>query len=655
MTGAVLTLDQSLHPAVLPLLALLDVPADGSGVVFADAAVRGRLVLAKWRTLDPRQRRRRTLDALKQVLLREARVQPLLLIFEDLHWIDGETQAFLDILIESLPAARVLLLVNYRPEYGHAWGSKTYYRQLRLDPLPPENADELLDALLGSDTALVPLKQLLIGRTEANPLFLEESVRSLVETGALTGERGAYRLTRPVEQLRMPATVEAILAARIDRLEPEAKRLLQAAAVIGKDVPLPLLFAIADAPEDGVRTELARLQASEFLYEVRLFPDVEYTFKHGLTHEAAYQGLLHDRRRALHAGITEAIERLSAGRIVEQAERLAYHALRGELWEKAVSYLRQAGLRAIARAANREAVGHLEQALVALRHLPKKRETTELAIDIHIDLTNPVFMLGDFAGDHLHEAEVLAKSLGDQHRLGRISTYMMMHGVMDGDYDEALRLGQEALSIARTLGDRSIEVVATTWLGNTYFARGEFGDAATFLERNVALEGALRHERFFTKLIQSALSEAFLAFVLSELGRFDAAIGHAEATVRIAEAADDPNTLIAGLLALGSAYLHLGDLPRAIQFLERSLDLSRTLQDVVRTPRAAAALGAAYALAGRADEATPLIAGAVEEFNRRQVHSLPAFILLCAGRTHLSAGRIDKAAGYTEKALALSQ
>jgi len=264
-------------------------------------------------------------------------------------------------------------------------------------------------------------------------------------------------------------------------------------------------------------------------------------------------------------------------------------------------------------------------------------------------------MLGDFAGDHLHEAEVLARSLGDQHRLGRISTYMMMYGVMDGDYDEALRLGQEALSIARTLGDRSIEVVATTWLGNTYFARGEFGDAATFLERNVALEGALRHERFYTKLIQSALSEAFLAFVLSELGRFDAAIGHAEATVRIAEAADDPNTLITGLLALGSAYLHLGDLPRAIQFLERSLGLSRTLQDVVRTPRAAAALGAAYALAGRADEATPLIAGAVEEFNRRQVHSLPAFILLCAGRTHLSAGRIDKAAGYTEEALALSQ
>src|SRR5262249_18998752 len=159
----------------------------------------------------------------------------------------------------------------YRPEYTHAWGSKTYYRQLRIDPLPPEKADELLDALLGRDTALVPLKQLLIGRTDANPLFLEEGVRTLVETGALAGERGAYRLTRPVEQLTMPASVQAILAARIDRLAPEVKRLLQAAAVIGKDVPIPLLLAIADAPEEEVRAELARLQAAEFLYEARLF------------------------------------------------------------------------------------------------------------------------------------------------------------------------------------------------------------------------------------------------------------------------------------------------------------------------------------------------------------------------------------------------
>ena len=189
------------------------------------------------------------LDAVKRLLFRESEVQPLVVVIEDLHWIDTETQTLLDSLVDALPAARILFLINYRPEYQHGWGSKTSYQQLRIDPLPAERADELLEALLGADTTLNPLKRPLIERTEANPLFLEEkSVRTLVETGGLAGERGAYRLTRPVEHLQIPATVQAILAARIDRLAPETKRLLQAAAVIGNDVPMPLLLAIADAP-----------------------------------------------------------------------------------------------------------------------------------------------------------------------------------------------------------------------------------------------------------------------------------------------------------------------------------------------------------------------------------------------------------------------
>jgi class 3 adenylate cyclase len=429
VTGKVLTLAPALGSAVPALLALLDVPVDE----------------ASWQALDPLQRRQQTLDALKRLLLHESEVQPLIVVFEDLHWIDGETQALLDGLVESLPAARLLLLVNYRPEYQHTWGGKTYYRQLRIDPLPPESADELLEALLGADAALGPRKQLLVERTEANPLFLEESVRALVETAALAGERGAYRLTRPVETLKIPATVQAILAARIDRLAPEAKRLLQAAAVIGKDVPMPLLLAIADAPEPEVRAELTHLQAAEFLYETRLFPDLEYTFEHALTHDVAYGGLLHDQQRPLHARIAEAIERLAPDRVAEQAERLAHHALRGELWEKAVAYLRQAGLRAMARAANREAIAHLEQGLGALRRLPETRETTELTIDIRLDLRTALSPLGDRArmGEHLHEAEVLARTLGDQYRLARIATFMVFQCLVTGDYDEPSDSGRK--------------------------------------------------------------------------------------------------------------------------------------------------------------------------------------------------------------------
>src|SRR5262245_9091526 len=335
--GKLLALDRALEPALPALLALLDVPADDR----------------RWQALDPPARRQRTIDALRRLLLRESQVQPLLVVFEDLHWVDAETQAVLDRVVESLPTARLLLLVNYRPEYRHGWGGKTYYRQLRLDPLGPESATALLETLLGGDRSVEPLKRLLLARTEGNPLFLEESVRSLVDTGTLVGERGTYQLVKRPDTVHVPATVQAILAARIDRLPPEDKTLLQTAAVVGTDVPVAVLAGVAGAPADGLAEGLARLQAAEFLYATRLFPDVEYTFKHALTHEVAYGSLLQDRRRALHARAVEAIEGLYPERLAEHAERLAHHALQGEAWEQAVAYLRQTGEKATERSAPR--------------------------------------------------------------------------------------------------------------------------------------------------------------------------------------------------------------------------------------------------------------------------------------------------------------
>src|SRR2546422_9727873 len=199
--------------------------------------------------LAPPQRRQRTLEAVKRLLLRESRVQPLLLLFEDLHWTDSESQALLDGLIESLPTARILLVVSYRPEYQHAWGSKTYYTQLRIDPFPPDGAEELLAALLGQDESLETLKRVLIERTHGNPCSLEETVQTLVETRMLVGDRGAYRITKALEAWQIPPTIQAILAARIDRLPPEDKPLLQAASVIGKEAPFTLLQAIARSEE----------------------------------------------------------------------------------------------------------------------------------------------------------------------------------------------------------------------------------------------------------------------------------------------------------------------------------------------------------------------------------------------------------------------
>src|SRR5262249_11528538 len=374
---------------------------------------------------------------------------------------------------------------------------------------------------------------------------------------------------------------------------------------------------------------------------------------HALTHEVAYQGLAFDRRRALHAGN----EQLSSERVAEQSERLAHHALRGELWEKAAAYLRQAGLRALARAANAEAVGQREEALEALRRLPETRETTELTLDVRLDLRNALLPLGDRVrmGRHLYEAEILARKLGTADRLARIVTFSGIQCLDTGDYNKALKLGHEALSLARSLDDRSIEALATTFLGLTHAARGDVREAATLLERNVALEGDLRYERFGAPAIQSALSGAYLANMLSQLGRFDEAIEHAEAAVRIAETADHPYTLHFGLIPLGLAYFRRGDLPRAIRVLERALNVCRTSRIVVGIPRAAATLGAAYAIAGRADEALPLVVSAVEDFRQREPHSWPALVLLFAGTAYLGVERIDEAAGLAREAITLTR
>ena len=481
VTGNLLTLDEGLKDAIPAVLWLLDALPEDSPQF----------------PLDPADRRRRTLAAVKTVLLRESQVQPLLIVFEDLHWIDFETQAFLDALVEGLPAVPILLAVNYRPEYRHAWGSKTYYRQLRIDALPPESADELLDSLLGADASVASLKPLLIARTEGNPLFLEESVRALVEMGAIAGARGAHRLVTPLDTISMPPTVQAILAARIDRLDTEDKRLLQAAAVVGKDVPYALLLAVAELDEEGVQRGLTRLQATEFLYETRLFPEPEYTFKHALTHEVAYGTVLGDRRRALHVALVGAIERLHADRLDEHLEELAQHARRGDLRDKAVQYLRQAADRAAARSASHEAATLFEQALAVLGEFAETPATLAATVDVRIaQAAALVAVKGPASADfeapirHTHE---LASRLGDPSRLFPALWWLWFTTWGSGRVGEALPLAERLLAVAESDGDsgRLLEAYHSVWV--TMSTMGEAIRAIPYCERGIALYDPARH------------------------------------------------------------------------------------------------------------------------------------------------------------------
>src|SRR5215471_17571346 len=566
VAGKILMLDRALEPLLTPLLALLDVPIEDKD----------------WDALDPVQRRRQTLEAVKRLLLRESQVQPLLLIFEDLHWVDSETQALLDGLMESLPTARILLLANYRPEYQHTWGSKTYYLQLRIDPLSPESAEELLTALVGENSTLASLKRALIARTEGNPFFLEESVRTLVETEVLVGERGAYAVAKAPQTWQIPATAQAILAARIDRLPPEDKRLLQAASVIGKDVPFTLLLAVADLPEDDLRRGLMHLQAAEFLYETSLFPDLEYTFKHALTHEVVYASVLQDRRRALHVRIVEAIERLYPERLTEQIERLAHHAVRGDLRERAVGYLRQAGLKAAARSALQDAWAWLDQALEILASLPESQSTLGTAFEIRLELRSVLTVLDEhrIALERLREAEALAERLRDDRRLGQVHGFMINLHMWLGELDEALVVGGQALEIADRLGDLRLRIPATTYLDQVLLTRGEYERVVELATDNLArLPADWLYERFGSISPPSIEDRIQLTRSLGELGRFAEADAYRAEMIRLAETAQPPQTpltLANTYYAACSFHLLKGDWTRARSMIERSVEVART-------------------------------------------------------------------------------
>jgi tetratricopeptide (TPR) repeat protein len=638
LTGKLLTLDAALGPTLPALLTLLDVPVEDP----------------VWQGLDPTQRRQRTLAAIKALLLRESQVQPLLLVFENLHWIDAETQAALDSLVESLPTARLLLLVNYRPEYQHGWGSKTYYTQLRLDPLPPMSADEFLHAQLGDEPSLAALKQLLIARTEGNPFFLEESVRTLVDMGMLVGTPGAYCLAQALPTIQVPATVLAVLAARIDRLPPEEKRLLQTAAVIGTEVPFALLQGIAELPEAELHRSLAHLQAAEFLYETSLFPELVYTFKHALTHEVAYSSLLLERRRALHARIVETLEALAGERLAEQVDRLAHHALRGELWDRALVYCQQAGEKAMARSAHREAVGYCEQALSAIAHLPEQRHTREQAIDLRLALRTALWPSGDLGRilSYLHKAESLAAALDDPRRLAQVSGSLSFHFYVMGAYDQAIAAAQRVLTLATASCEVVLHAQANYYLGVAYMAQGNYWRAIDCLRQTVAsLDGARRHERFGWALLPAVVSHNRLATCHAELGTFAEGRAHGDEGLQIAEAVDHPGSLMWASWEVGLLALRQGDLRRALPRLERAVGLCHEVDLPIFFPSIAATLGAAYTLAGRVTDAMPLLTQAMEQTTATKAVVYQTFCRLSLGEAQLLAGHLEAAHALAAHAL----
>jgi class 3 adenylate cyclase/tetratricopeptide (TPR) repeat protein len=640
VTTKLLALDESLKTCIPAVLALLDTPSHDS----------------EWEKLEPQLRREKTHDAVKRLLLRTSQVQPLLVVFEDLHGIDSETEAILNYLVESLPLARMLLLVSYRPEYRHNWHSKPCYTQVRIGPLERDGVENLLNALLGYDVTLLPLKRLLAERTAGNPFFLEESVRSFVETKALVGEPGAYRFAGSLTAIQVPSTVQPVIAERVDRLSPVHKQLLQAAAVIGTSVPSSLLRAIVELPDETLRQGLAQLQSAEYLHGTGLFPEPEYAFKHALTHEVAYGSLLRERRRMLHARIMEATERLYWDRIAEHVEQLSHHALNGEVWDKAVAYSYQAGAKAAAKSAHREAVARLTGALAAIERLPQSGAVREQAFDLRFSLRTSLSALGDFqrSFELLHEAEAIARTLNDQTRLARVFTFKALYFWSIGQQDRAIEASEQAWAVAQPVGEAPAQVLAKLFAGRARHARGDYAQAIELLNWVISATDSDRANFLGMANLPSVSARTWLSWSLAERGEFGLALARGDEGVYIAEAVDHLVSRIYAYMALGIVHLRKGNFDLAIQTLERAYQMSERADLRMARTTVAGYLGGAYTLSNQAARAIEILNEAVAAATGMELMVDQAIRLVHLGEAYLQIGEVEQATRVADLALQTS-
>jgi len=645
VSGKILTLNPSLQDAVLPVLDLLNALDDDH----------------PFRSLDPEQHRQSTYQAITRLLLSENRVQPVIALFEDLHWYDSLTLGLLNELAVRAQDARLLLVVSYRPEFQDDWKHRPNYRQLHLNPLASENLAALLQALLGSNPNLQILKNFLMQRASGNPFFVEEIVRALAENGVIEGARSNYRLAKPFVSHEIPPTVQAVLAARIDALPAAEKRLLQEASVIGHDVLFALLHAISGLAENDLQGLLEDVQASEFLYATQLFPDLQYTFTHSLTHDVTYNGVLLERRREIHARIVDAIEKLYAGRLGEQVERLAHHAVRGDLKDKAVHYLRQSGAKAAARSALADARSCFEQALDLLKTLPESQSSLEQGLDIRLELRPVLRQLGEARPmlDHLREAEAIAMRLRDDRRRGLVCGFMTTAYSSVDALDEAAATGARALEIAERLGDAKLRLVAKSYLAQVYCYRAEYERVVELVSGNLAsLPPEWVNEHFGMAVPVAIFDRAWIIMSLAELGRFSEAAKYEAEAIQIAEAADYAFSIGWAHLAASMPHLLKGDWAQARTLVERWIATLRSANVAIHLPWAVASSAWTLAQIGATDQAFERVEEAEELLERQAANGIVGhrgWAYHAVGRACLLLGRLDKARHLAERAVGTSQ
>jgi class 3 adenylate cyclase/tetratricopeptide (TPR) repeat protein len=601
-------------------------------------------------TMDPRQRRGEIFNALRLLTHRASEVRPQVLVLEDLHWMDKATEEYILFAADSVPSSRALCILTYRTAYAHPLGDRSSYTRLGLSTLSTDDSAQMASALLGTDRLPEELKSLIMAKTEGNPFFVEEVVKSLRELGVIRAVRGQYELVKRLDEITVPDTIQDVITARVDRLDDRSKKTLQTAAVIGREFSLALLEQTMQV-EGGLKAQVDQLKRFEFIYEKRFSPDRVYTFRHSLTQEVAYEGLLVQRRQELHHLIARMIETSYADRLPEQYQVLAYHYSRAHDATKAVEYLVKAGDRAVVLYANTDALGYYAEALAQLAKQQPSTHQAEQRIDIIMRLCGASGSSVDFERDlrNLSDAMRLAKQIGDRRRESQILYWTGRTIYLTGRPAEGTEYAEHSVALADELGDESLAAMPVNLLGRLYFLQSEFEKNVRMLGRSAAL-----FERDGNR-IEEATARGGLGWSLAVIGQFDRALEEADRGVAIAEHTGHLPTEAACYMYRACARFPRGEWRRAIEDARRSLSIAVRLRDAFREYLTSGFLGGFLVMAGEFEEGLALIAQAVQAGERlRTKQGLGSFRVFLA-EAGLSRGDVAEAGRQCQEAIAVAR
>jgi class 3 adenylate cyclase/tetratricopeptide (TPR) repeat protein len=606
--------------------------------------------------LSPEERKDRILGALKQIVLKGSERQPLIMAYEDLHWIDQSSEESLKGLLDAISGARVFLIFTYRPEFIHTWGGRSYHSQVNLNRLSTRETLMMISHLLGTEAFDKEIEQLVLEKTEGVPFFIEELINSLRDQKVIEKKDNKYHLTKDIREAIIPSTIHDVIMARVDSLTDGAKVLLQTGSVAGREFSHHLIKKVAELAKEELLSHLSVLKDSELLYERGIYPQSNYVFKHALTQEVAYNSLLQKRRAELHEKIGKAIEKIHAGRLEELCEMLAYHFLQGEDWQRAYRYCQESGLKAYTHSAYEQAQGYFEDALTSIRKLPREKSRIEKEIDLRFNMRSPLVALGRHEewGEWIQGAEPLAREIDDDARLSNVLNYLSSLYWIDGQHRKAIALGEKALNLAERAGHFSYQIATMLHLGIFFFNVGDYPKQIEIHQKvRKRLIGEDAFEQHGLASLPGAFSRSMLVLGMAELGNFDKIDEIGQEALEIAERVRNALTWTFVYNFLAMAYLRLGKLELALPLLEKGHELCRFSEVQSMYSYTVGSLGYAYLLANEPRRALTVLEEGAKD-HKLQASFWPTHLLTVLADAYRATGEISLATETVSRALKLS-